>query len=145
MPNVDDETSLTIERRLPTVAEYNSLRKLVGWPVFDEHVVQKGLTNSLFSVCVLDPAGKLLGFGRIIGDGAIYFHIQDVIVHPEHQRLGVGKQIMRELLQYTDEVGTKKSMVGLMSSMGREKFYADLGFAFRPNEKAGAGMTKVND
>jgi GNAT superfamily N-acetyltransferase len=132
-----------VERRLPTTSEYNDLRRHAGWPTFAPAVAEKGLSNSLFSVCITDQNNTLLGFGRIVGDGAIYFHIQDVIVHPAHQRSGIGKLIMHELLEYTDRVASKNCSIGLMSSKGREKFYADLGFIERPNERFGAGMIKI--
>jgi GNAT superfamily N-acetyltransferase len=129
-----------IEKRSPTVSEFNMLRQLAEWPVFEEERARKGLANSLFSVCVLDGSNALAGFGRIVGDGAIYLHISDVIVHPGHQRKGIGKMIMTELMSWTDEVAGKHTNIGLMCSKGREKFYADLGFVERPSEKFGAGM-----
>ena len=132
-----------IEKRSPTVSEFNSLRQLAGWPRFEESRAQKGLDNSLFSVCILHQANGLAGFGRIVGDGAIYLHISDVIVHPDHQRKGIGKMIMTALMAWADEVAGQNTNIGLMCSKGREKFYAELGFIERPNEKFGAGMIMI--
>jgi GNAT superfamily N-acetyltransferase len=134
-----------IEKRSPTVNEYNTLRQLAGWPVFDQALAMKGLANSLFSVCVLDADNTLAGFGRIVGDGAIYLHVSDVIVHPGHQRKGIGKMIMVELLAWADQVAGKNTNIGLMCSKGREKFYADLGFIERPSENFGAGMIMIKN
>jgi ribosomal protein S18 acetylase RimI-like enzyme len=133
-----------IEKRLPTVHEYNNLRQSAGWPTYEESLAAKGIANSLFSVCVTH-ANKFIGFGRVIGDGAIYLHIQDVIVHPEYQKKGIGKMIMKELLTYVDLVAGKNTNIGLMCSKGREKFYADLGFTARPNDKFGAGMICIKN
>jgi ribosomal protein S18 acetylase RimI-like enzyme len=131
------------EPRLPTVEEYNYLRSLAEWPTFENGLAEKGLANSLFSVCISTDTNQLVGFGRVIGDGAMYFHIQDVIVHPEYQRRGIGKMIMKELLLFTEQTGGKNTNIGLMCSKGREKFYSELGFTVRPNEKFGAGMIRI--
>jgi GNAT superfamily N-acetyltransferase len=132
-----------IEHRTPTVEEYNQLKQLVGWPTLGDELTRKGISNSLFSVCAKGQDDHLIGFGRVIGDGAIYFHLQDVIVHPEYQAQGVGKMIVTELLSYVDSVAGKNSNIGLMCSKGREKFYAGFGFVERPSEKFGAGMIKI--
>lgn len=132
-----------IEKRSPSVKEFNSLRQLAGWPVFEEERARTGLANSLYAVCVLDSNNTLAGFGRMVGDGAIYLHVSDVIVHPGHQRKGIGKMIMTELMAWADQVAGKHTNIGLMCSKGREQFYADLGFIERPNEKFGAGMIMI--
>lgn len=132
-----------ISHRTPTPDEYNELRELVEWPTFGDEQVKQGLANSLFSVVVHDENGSIVGMGRILGDNAIYLHVQDVIVKPEFQGQGIGKLIMKELLTFVDKVGVKNTNVGLMCSKGREKFYRDFGFDERPSEKYGAGMIKI--
>jgi GNAT superfamily N-acetyltransferase len=135
--------NVTIKKRLPTAAEYNGLRRLAEWPVFDVNLVERGLANCLHSVVAEDDEGMAVGMGRVIGDNAIYFHIQDVIVRPEFQRHGVGKLIMNELLRYVEANGGKNTNVGLMCSKGREPFYQAFGFIERPNDKFGSGMIKI--
>jgi len=132
-----------ISYRIPTADEYNELRRLAEWPTFDVELVKKGLSNSLFSVVVHDDKGLIIGMGRILGDNAIYLHVQDVIVRPEFQGQGIGKLIMNELLMYIEKVGVKNTNVGLMCSKGREEFYKTFGFNERPSEKFGAGMIKI--
>jgi ribosomal protein S18 acetylase RimI-like enzyme len=134
--------SMTIEHRLPTPDEYLSLRKSVGWPLFPIGTVEKGLEGSLFGVVIISN-GDIIGMGRIVGDNAIYFHIQDVVIHPDFQRSGVGKLLMTELMKYIDSHAGANANVGLMCSKGREKFYERFGFIVRPNEKHGAGMIQV--
>jgi ribosomal protein S18 acetylase RimI-like enzyme len=137
--------SFQVEHRLPTVDEYNKLRLLVDWPIIEESLTKRGIANSLFSVCIVTADGLLIGMGRVVGDGAIYFHLQDVIVHPDYQRKGIGKIIATELLNYVDTVSGKNTNIGLMSSKGREKFYVAFGFVERPTEKFGAGMIKIKN
>lgn len=135
--------ALILTKRIPTVKEYNELRKLAEWPVMDEDLVKVGLANTLFSVVVHDDNGLILGMGRVLGDKAIYLHIQDVIVRPQFQKQGIGRMMMTELLNYTDSIGGKNTNIGLMSSRGREAFYKSLGFIERPNERFGSGMIKI--
>src|SRR5687768_3378078 len=120
--------------RTPSVAEYNEMRSLAGWPTFESALIKTALSNTLFSVCVED-SGNIVGMGRVVGDNAIYLHIQDVIVHPDFQRKGIGKLIMDALLNYTEQVAGKNTNVGLMCSKGREDFYKAFGFRIRPSDK----------
>jgi GNAT superfamily N-acetyltransferase len=132
-----------IFHQTPTAQEYNELRHLAEWPMYEEELVKKGFSNSLFSVVARDESGLIIGMGRILGDNAIYLHIQDVIVRPAFQGQGIGKLIMEELLKYIEKTGVKDTNVGLMCSKGREKFYETFGFMERPSEKFGAGMIKI--
>jgi ribosomal protein S18 acetylase RimI-like enzyme len=77
--------------RAPSIKQYNALRNLAGWPTFHEKLVEEALRNSLYVFRVLDENETLVGMGRVIGDNAIYLHIQDVVVHPAYQRGGIGK------------------------------------------------------
>ncbi|HEY0740647.1 MAG TPA: GNAT family N-acetyltransferase [Chryseosolibacter sp.] len=135
--------TLQISHKLPTAKEYNELRRLVEWPTYDEQLVDTALRNSLFSVVVHDAEGNILGMGRVLGDNAIYFHVQDVIVRPAVQGAGIGKMIMKEILAFVEGAGHSNTNVGLMSSKGREAFYSLFGFEQRPSERFGAGMIKI--
>lgn len=136
--------SLKIEHRLPSVEEFNHLKILAGWPIVSDELTKRGIENSLFGVCVLNAEKKsIAGMGRVVGDGAIYFHISDVIVHPEYQRQGVGKLIMTELMSYVESNSGTNTNIGLMCSKGREAFYHQFGFVDRPSERFGAGMIKI--
>lgn len=137
--------TLKVTQRSPTIAEYNELRQLAGWPTLEEGIVRIGLSNSIFSVVIQNESDIIVGMGRIVGDNAIYLHIQDVIVRPGFQRKGVGKIIMNELLNHLDKVGGKNTNIGLMCSKGREDFYKQFGFIERPNDKFGSGMIKIKE
>ena len=71
--------AFTLVDRLPTVAEFQQLRESAGWTRVADDAVARALHQTLFAVC-LEQDGQLVGSGRIVGDGAIYFYIQDVIV-----------------------------------------------------------------
>ena len=96
----------TVEKRIPSVEEFNYLRKAAGWPLLSHELTREGLTKSLYAVCIMDN-GNIAGMGRIVGDNAIYFHISDVIIHPDHQRKKLGKTIMTELMLFIEELPEK--------------------------------------
>ena len=48
-------------------------------------VAEISLQNSIYCITVKDN-NQIIGMGRIVGDGAIYFYIQDIVVHPEYQK-----------------------------------------------------------
>lgn len=122
-----------VTNRIPSALEYLYLRETVGWSPIPLDVVEVGLKNSLFSLCVSQD-DKLIGFGRVVGDGAIYFYIQDIIVIPQAQKQGVGKLIMNHIMGWIHKNTTDQSFIGLMAASGAAPFYYHFGFRERgPN------------
>jgi GNAT superfamily N-acetyltransferase len=117
------------------------LRDLAGWSHTEIEQARKALENTRFSVVAVDK-GQVVGMGRLIGDGAMIWYIQDVIVLPEYRRSGVGTVIVEKLMAYVrrEAMPGTKVAVGLMSAKGKEPFYEKCGFYTRPNEREGAGM-----
>ena len=132
----------TVKFKKPDPPGYNRLRNSVGWSVIRSPKAVKGiLRKSLFWVTVYD-SGKLIGMGRIIGDGSYAFYIQDVIVLPEYQGQGLGRLIMDHVMGYFKKKGIKQANIGLMAKKGVEPFYQKYGFMFRPDDNLGAGMNQ---
>lgn len=128
-----------IIEKLPSAAEYNHLRALVGWGVYQEDVIDRFLPNSLYCVCAFMGA-EIVGMARIIGDGGMVYYIQDVIVKPEYQRQSIGSQLMDKIMTYIRTHAHHNTIVGLLSAKGKESFYEKYGFISRPNDKLGCGM-----
>lgn len=128
--------NIKIEHRNPTVAEYQLLRGSADWEELSDETAKKGLEGSLFSVCFM-VGGKLAASGRIVGDGAIYFYIQDVIVLPEYRNTGLGDMVMGELEAWLEEHTHQHSFVGLMASEGVKDFYTRFGYSERGELKPG--------
>ena len=66
--------------------------------------VENALEHSLFILTARDEEGKLLDFLRAVGDGYSIVYIQDIIVLPEYHRQGIGTQLLRQTLEYFNEV-----------------------------------------
>ena len=65
--------------------------------------------------------------GRIIGDGQIYFYIQDVIVKPKYQGIGYGKRLMDELMEWWENNHDRRGFMMLMAAEGKAAFYEQYG------------------
>lgn len=79
--------------------------------------------NSMFR-CFVHDGATLVGVGRALADGVYTCYIGDVAVHPDYRGLGLGKQIVGELLRRSE--GHKK--VILYAVPGAEGFYRKFGF-----------------
>ena len=127
--------------RVPSVEEYNQLRREVNWHVLSQERAEKGLANSLYTICV-DLEDKLIAFGRIVGDGQIYFYLQDLMVSPEYQHHGLGGEVMERLMVYINDHAPMKTgaYVGLMMAPGLHDFYEKYGFKDLPEDSPAMGM-----
>ncbi|MCP4118712.1 MAG: GNAT family N-acetyltransferase [Desulfobacteraceae bacterium] len=127
---------MELKHRSPTVEEYRKLRSLVGWWDTDEDATRSALNNSLSSV-VATERDTVIGFGRVAGDGGLYFYIQDLIVHPEYRSKGIGRAIMKELMAYLKTNAKPGSYIALMAAKGLQKYYEPFGFEARYGDAPG--------
>jgi GNAT superfamily N-acetyltransferase len=89
---------------------------------------------------LVEKDGKTVGMATAHGDGVLYFYIQDVIIHPDHQGQGLGRRLMDAVMRHIDEHAADKAYVALFSRKGLEPFYAQYGFIARPLDNSGPGM-----
>ena len=125
----------------PTPAQWMSLRASVDWPTFSEEIAQKSLNATPFCVCAFD-GDRLIGMGRVLGDGVFSFYIGNVMVCPDWQNEGIGRAIMEEIMRYVDANAAPGAVASLLAIKGKEEFYTRFGFEYRPDEKHGAGMSR---
>ena len=102
-----------------------------GIPV--EHA-RKALRNGLVNVSAL-YRGELVGMGRLVGDGAMYWYLQEIIVLPRFQQKGIGTMIVGHLVDYAKvhSVTGKFTTIGGVSAKGKEAFYEKMGFEIISN------------
>jgi ribosomal protein S18 acetylase RimI-like enzyme len=89
----------------------------------DPSDLKTAFSNSMFKCFVYD-SGKLIAVGRALADGRDCSYICDVAVHPSHQGLGIGKQIVSKLVDLSKD---HKKII-LYAAPGKEPFYQKLGF-----------------
>lgn len=130
-----------IEARLverpPTSDEYRTMRREVGWADVDPEAVAVGLASALYSACLEGPDGEILGCARVVGDGGIYFYVQDVIVRPPYQGHGLGARLMDAVMAFLASTARSNAFVGLMAAEGVSRFYRRYGFVERPEGRPG--------
>jgi len=112
---------------LPTAEEYVNLRILTGLSPRDVKGAEIGLVHSNHMVTFRDK-DKLVGMGRVIGDGATTFQIVDIAVHSDYQGKGIGKKIMEELMLYLKKNATSNAYVSLMADGDAKYLYKKFGF-----------------
>lgn len=129
-----------------SVGDYNALRESVGWAKIEEKRARTGIENSAYLVAAKE-GGKAVGTARVVSDGGYVYYIADVMVRPEFQGRGIGKTMMEMIMEYIrGGVGEGEHVMAcLMAAKGRESFYRQFGFASRPNEDFGAGMSQHID
>lgn len=127
---------LRTEQNKLTTTEYQSIRETTDWCSLKNDMVEKALKNDLFSISVYDK-DKLIGIGRVIGDGAIYFYLQDIIVIPEYQNKGIGLLMMEKIEEYFSIAANSNSFIGLMAAKDVKEFYEKFGYKVRPSDRPG--------
>lgn len=105
--------------------EVPQLRQLVGWERRDSDY------PALFERCrffcvVRDTDGTLVGFGHICGMGLQHGYLEDVIVHPDFQRRGVGELVVKTLLNEAMHQGIEIVTTTFQSK--HQSFYTRCGF-----------------
>lgn len=128
-----------IKCKMPSPQEWQYLRNLSEWKVFEKSVFEVAAKNSVFGVCVYDY-DKIIGMGRIVGDRIICFYIQDIIVANEYRNKQVGTLILNNLLKYIRTHAEKDATIALFSHIGTEEFYEQFGFLVREKNGKGSGM-----
>ena len=94
-------------------------------------VVERALANS---ICFgIYSGGAQVGFGRVVTDRAIFAYLADVFVLPEYRGHGLGKALVRAMLDHPDVRGLPAVLLRTRDAHG---LYAQFGFepAIRPEE-----------
>lgn len=120
--------------------EFRRLRGPDGGGEMSDEGLAAGLASALYS-CVVLHDGDVVACGRVIGDGGMYFYVQDVIVLPEYHGRGLGVKVMDAVVAYLQRVARPGAFVGLMDADNAEGFYERYGFQRRPDD--GTGMFRV--
>lgn len=136
-----DYKMITVKKNEITVSQYLDIRAQVGWRALLQEQAEKALANSLLVIGAYDD-DRLVGMGRIVGDGAVICYVQDLIVVPEYQKKKIGSMVLTTLIDYVESLKLTESqmMLCLMCAKGREPFYEKHGFIARPTMELGPGM-----
>ena len=105
-----------------------ALYESVGWVAYtrDPERIRAALRGSSF-VAAAYTAGRLVGLVRAMSDDTMINYVQDVLVHPDAQRSGIGAALMGAVAQRYAHV---RQHVLLTDDEPRQRaFYESLGYA----------------
>ena len=128
--------SFSLIERLPTIEEHRAMFEALGWPPYAPQAAAITLRNSLFCIVAL-RGDQVVGIRRVIGDGGVFFSINDVAVLPELQGQGIGTQIMDRLIAWIKANAPYAPFVSLFSTPVAREIYKRYGFAERREELSG--------
>ena len=113
-------------------AHYNEneileLYSSVGWTAYTDHPdsLRRGFENSLVILGVYTE-NDLVGILRAVGDGETIIFIQDILVHPEYQRQGIGTALLKEALSRYSHV--RQIQLATDNTEKTKAFYRSCGF-----------------
>ena len=107
-----------------SVKELADLRESIGWNRM-ENEYKNPLLTSYYHIAVYEKE-VLIGYIDCVSNGVTDAYIQDLMVHPDYQRRGVGTDLMKKMIDYL-----KKKHIYMISVDFEEKlkpFYEKFGF-----------------
>lgn len=128
----------------PSAEDYVSLRLRSSMGNKDLKRSEIALKNSLFIVALYDEE-KLIGFGRVVGDGGITYVVSDIMVDKDYQRRGLAEQIMKAIDGYFEENTYEDSYICLIANCPADLLYNKHKFEYLPENKYGMLRNQNND
>jgi GNAT superfamily N-acetyltransferase len=134
-----------VREQTPAVDDFLRLRAAAGMSERSREAVERGLPNSQYAVVVVhrpdegvsgETEEDVVGMARVVGDGGTIYHVCDMVVHPDHQRQGLGTKLMDAIMEWLAETAPPGAYVNLMADV--DGFYEQWGF--EPTLPASRGM-----
>ena len=97
-------------------------------------IAEAGKSDRLILAVARDEQGAVVAMGSAqlvisTAEGAPSAWIEDVVVHPDYRRQGVGKQLLAHLMAWAKTRGaTRAQLVADKDNAGAELFYSGLGW-----------------
>ncbi|MBE6878410.1 MAG: GNAT family N-acetyltransferase [Ruminococcaceae bacterium] len=132
-----DLSKLVIENKAPKAEDYNLLRVASGiGGAKDVEKARIAMKNSLFAVSVYD-GDKLIGSGRIIGDGGVSYAVTDIMVDKEYQNRGIGEEIMNRIDNWFSENTDENAFIMLIANKPADNLYSRHSFDYLSDNRIG--------
>lgn len=105
--------------------EVIALYSAVAWTAYtrDADALARALAGSHLVLTARDD-GALVGLVRTVSDAATICYVQDLLVHPAAQRRGIGRALLRNVL---DRYAGCRQLVLVTDADGPDAFYRALG------------------
>ena len=124
---------MRIDAEQPGRNEVVDLYDAVGWTAYtkDPDRLLRSLTASHTVLTARGENGALIGLARTVSDGETICYLQDLLVHPDMQRRGIGRQLLAEALhryRHCRSFVLSTDPAGSPDAAKSHPFYRSLGF-----------------
>jgi GNAT superfamily N-acetyltransferase len=119
---------LRLEPLAPSLDDYLELRRESGLTPKRPEQGAPALVNSWAWRRIVDATGRSVAMGRVVGDGGWYFLVADMATLPSHQRRGLGRRILEDLLAEIRAKAPEGAYVTLLADPPGQALYRSLGF-----------------
>ena len=133
------DKSYELSDEIPSAEDYLRLRRVTGLSPKSAEGAAIGLPRSIFGV-VVRKDGRVVGMGRVIGDGGLMLQVTDIAVEPAHQGRGLGKAIMARIAAFLEEKLPDGAYVSLIADGEAHRLYSQ--FGFEPTAPHSIGMAR---
>ncbi|HVN81977.1 MAG TPA: GNAT family N-acetyltransferase [Terriglobia bacterium] len=96
-------------------------------PIGDRERMRQMLNNANLVITAWDGR-QLVGISRALSDFSYATYLSDLAVRVSHQKLGIGKELIRR----TQEAGGTQTTIILLAAPAAETYYPHVGFTHHP-------------
>ena len=107
-----------------SVKELADLRESIGWNRM-ENEYKNPLLTSYYHIAVYEKE-VLIGYIDCVSNGVTDAYIQDLMVHPDYQRRGIGTELMTIMINYLKQKHIY--MISVVFEENLKPFYEKFGF-----------------
>lgn len=121
----------------PNKEDFFKLFETTGWNTKYELSADElieAIRNSWFKISAYDGE-YLIGYGRVLADGIAHALLLDIIIHPEYQGKGIGKEVLNLLVDKCKKHRIRD--IQLFCAKDKIEFYTKNGFKTRPDNAPG--------
>ncbi len=115
------------EEETPERAALLELYDAVGWTSYtrDPELLERAVAGSSYRIAAY-IGQRLVGLARVISDDASIAYVQDVLVHPDMHRRGIGRRLLAACLERYAHVRQKVLLTD--NRPEQHAFYCALGY-----------------
>lgn len=128
---------ITLHDEPPGIDEYRAMRRDAGLSTKTPEQAAPALRSSWAWVTARDESARLVGMGRLLGDGGWYFQVADMATAPDCQGRGIGRAVLTRLLDRVEAEAPANPYVTLMGDAPGRKLYESMGFVDAMPESMG--------
>ena len=107
-----------------SVNDLADLRESVGWSRMEKEY-NNPLLTSYYHIAVYEKEA-LIGYIDCVSNGVTDAYIQDLMVHPDYQRRGIGTELMTIMINYLKQKHIY--MISVVFEENLKPFYEKFGF-----------------